>query len=31
MDNFLLTKAPFQPSGQTRQRKESASLSLSGF
>jgi carbamoyltransferase len=31
MDNFLLTKAPFQPSGQPRQRKESASLSLSGF
>jgi carbamoyltransferase len=31
MDNFLLTKAPFQPSGQVRQRKESASLSLSGF
>lgn len=31
MDNFLLTKAPFQPSGETKQRKESASLSLSGF
>ena len=31
MDNFLLTKAPFQPSGQARQRKESAALSLSGF
>lgn len=31
MDNFLLTKAPFQPSGETRQRKETASLSLSGF
>jgi len=31
MDNFLLTKAPFQPSGQVRKRKESASLSLSGF
>jgi carbamoyltransferase len=31
MDNFLLTKAPFQPSGESRQRKESSSLSLSGF
>jgi carbamoyltransferase len=31
MDNFLLTKAPFQPSGGTEKRKESASLSLSGF
>jgi carbamoyltransferase len=31
IDNFLLTKAPFQPSGETRQRKETASLSLSGF
>jgi carbamoyltransferase len=31
MDNFLLTKAPFHPSGQTSERKESASLSLSGF
>ncbi len=31
MDNFLLTKAPFQPSGEERQRKETASLSLSGF
>jgi carbamoyltransferase len=31
MDNFLLTKAPFQPSGEDRQRKETASLSLSGF
>jgi carbamoyltransferase len=31
MDNFLLTKAPFHPSAETRERKEPASLSLSGF
>jgi carbamoyltransferase len=35
MDNFLLTKAPFQPSSESKQelkqKRESASLSLSGF
>jgi carbamoyltransferase len=31
MDNFLLTKVPFHPSEQVGQRKEPASLSLSGF
>jgi len=31
MDNFLLTKVPFQPSTQVRQRQDSDSLSLSGF
>jgi hypothetical protein len=31
MDNFLLTKVPFQPSGGTPVRKDSTALSLSGF
>jgi carbamoyltransferase len=31
MDNFMLTKAPFQPSSESKQKRESASLSLSGF
>src|SRR5580658_1055042 len=30
-DNFLLTKAPFQPSASVRPRKEATSLSLSGL
>ena len=31
MDNFLLTKAPFHPSSESQQKREPASLSLSGF
>jgi carbamoyltransferase len=31
MDNFILTKVPFHPSSETQQKREPASLSLSGF